>query len=290
MIARIAAGQLGVVTRKQLLAAGLGAGAIDHRLLERRLHRLHRGVYLVGHDVAPQFARELAAVLACGEDAVASHEAAAGIWALRTPPSGAIDITVPGRTLRSRAGLRVHRTGRLDPLDVSRHRGIPVTAPARTIVDLAASLPVAEVARAFEQAQVRRLVRRDHIVGALTRYPGRRGVAVTRLLLESDSPPALTRSEAEARLLTLLRAADLPPTHLNKRLGRHEVDMLWLPQRLVVEVDGFAYHANRAAFERDRLRDAELHAGGYRVIRVTWRQIQGAPEALVARIAQALVR
>jgi very-short-patch-repair endonuclease len=100
----------------------------------------------------------------------------------------------------------------------------------------------------------------------------------------------LTRSEAEERLLALLRAAALPPTAVNARIGRHEVDLVWAPQRLVVEVDGFAYHGSRAAFERDRLRDAELQAAGYRVVRVTWRQLVERPEALIVRLAQALVR
>ncbi len=102
--------------------------------------------------------------------------------------------------------------------------------------------------------------------------------------------PALTRSEAERRLLELLRAADVAPSDVNVRIGRHEVDLLWRDEQLIVEVDGFAYHASRAAFERDRLRDAELQAAGYRVVRVTWLQIEHRPEAVIARLAQALAR
>ena len=109
-------------------------------------------------------------------------------------------------------------------------------------------------------------------------------------MLAADAAPALTRSQAEERLLALLRAAELPPTAVNGRLGGHEVELLWAAQRLVVEVDGFAYHGGRAAFERHRLRDAELQAAGYRVVRVTWRQLVERPEALIARLAQALAR
>jgi len=121
----------------------------------------------------------------------------------------------------------------------------------------------------------------------LERSPGRPGAPALRALVDD---PVLTRSEAEARLLTLLRAADLPPTAVNARVGRHEVDFLWNEQRLVVEVDGYAYHGHRAAFERDRLRDAELQAAGYRVVRVTWRQVEDGSEAVIARVAQALAR
>jgi very-short-patch-repair endonuclease len=105
-----------------------------------------------------------------------------------------------------------------------------------------------------------------------------------------SNPARVAPGRTRAGLCTPLRAAALPPTAVNARIGRHEVDLVWAPQRLVVEVDGFAYHGSRAAFERDRLRDAELQAAGYRVVRVTWRQLVERPEALIARLAQALVR
>lgn len=144
--------------------------------------------------------------------------------------------------------------------------------------------------RAFAEAQVLGVVRRDELIDLLKRSRGRHGAAPIRALLDLESAPALTRSEAESRLLALLRAADLPPTDVNARVGGYEVDFLWRPERLVVEIDGFAYHAHRAAFERDRLRDASLQAAGYRVMRVTWRQLRGRPEAVIARLAQALAR
>jgi very-short-patch-repair endonuclease len=110
------------------------------------------------------------------------------------------------------------------------------------------------------------------------------------VLIEADAAPALTRSEAEERMLALIRRAELPIPELNVRIGRYEVDFLWREQKLVVEVDGFRFHSSRSAFERDRLRDAELAAQGFHVLRVTWRQIVDTPEALVARIAMALAR
>jgi very-short-patch-repair endonuclease len=287
-VARIAARQYGVVTRAQLAAAGIGRGSIDHRIATGRLHRIHRRVYLVGHPVPPRFACELAAVLACGDDAVLSHLTATSMWSLPCEDARQIDVTVPGRDPGTHPGIRIHRVRQLNPLDVRRCQRIPITAPARTLLDLAEVLPIRALERAVEEAQIRRLVRPRQLLDVLERSPGRRGAGALRELL--DQKPAFTRSEAEARLLALLRAAGLAPSSVNARVGNYEVDFLWRPNRLVVEFDGFAYHSTRAAFERDRTRDAELQAHGYRVIRVTWRQLVEEPEAIIARVAQALTR
>ena len=287
-IARIAERQYGVVTRAQLAAAGLGRGSIDHRIAAGRLYRIHRRVYLVGHPVPPRFAREMAAVLACGDGAVLSHHSAASMWLLPTSEKAEVDVTVAERDPGDHPGIRVHRARRLDPLDVRRCQRVPVTTPARTLLDLAEVVAPRDLERALNEARIRRLIQPRQILDVLERSPGRGGARALRNLL--DEGPAFTRSEAEARLLALLRAADLPPTAVNARIGKYEVDFLWRPQRLVVEVDGYAYHATRAAFERDRRRDAALQAAGYRVIRVTWRRIVDEPEAVIAHIAQALAR
>jgi very-short-patch-repair endonuclease len=168
--------------------------------------------------------------------------------------------------------------------------GLPLTAPIRTVVDLAQVLAFRELQGVYEEAQVQRLVHPSDLRSVLERSSGIHGAPAIRALAELDRGPAPTRSEAEARMLALLRAAGLPPTDVNVRVGRHEVDFLWRPERLVVEVDGFTYHASRAAFERDRLRDANLQAAGYRVVRITWRQLQERPAAVIARLAQALAR
>jgi very-short-patch-repair endonuclease len=163
-----------------------------------------------------------------------------------------------------------------------------VTTPARTILDLAAVASPRELEQALAEAQARRLVRRSDLLPLLARFQRRPGVAALRSLLDADARPSLTRSEAEERLLALIRAAELPAPEVNVHIGRYEVDLLWRDQGLVVEVDGFRYHSSRSAFERDRLRDAELGGRGLRVMRVTWRQIVVRPEALVARIATTL--
>lgn len=179
---------------------------------------------------------------------------------------------------------------RLDPCDVTAREGIPITTPARTLLDLAATVERRELERALAEAEVRRLVSPQQLADLLAVASGRRGATALKALLRNQGGPSLTRSEAEERVLALVRAARLPMPQTNTRIGRHEVDLYWRDERLALEVDGYAFHSSRTAFERDRLRDAELQAAGLRVMRVTWRQIVDAPEAVVARLAQALAQ
>jgi very-short-patch-repair endonuclease len=286
-IAKLAARQLGVVTRAQLLRIGLTRDAIDNRVKSARLHPIYRAVYLLGHPRPTDGARELAAVLACGPSAVASHRSAAGLWRLLPGRGDLPDVTVPGRDCRRR-GIRVYLVAALDQRDVRTVRGIPVTTPARTLLDLAAVVTTRELEQALAEAHARRLARRGDLLSLLARVGRRPGVAALRSLIEADITPALTRSEAEERFLALIRMTELPAPEVNVRVGCHEVDFLWRRQGVVVEIDGFRFHSSRAAFERDRLRDAALAAKGLRVIRVTWRQIVYRREALIARLAAAL--
>jgi very-short-patch-repair endonuclease len=276
----IAARQLGLVTTKDLAAAGIGRGALARRVAAGHLRPLHRGVFVLGPVLAPN-ARELAAVLSCGDTAVLSHHTAAALWGIRSPTYGDVDVTIT-RQLRPRHGVRLHRVRALDPHDVTRRHGIPVTTPSRTLLDLSSVLDRHSLARAVEEAEVQRLVCRDAL---LDRCRARRGAATLRAVLESAAGPAMTRSEAEARLLALIRAARLPAPETNVRIGGYEVDFLWREQRLVVEVDGFAYHSTREAFERDRRKDADLQTLGLRTTRVTYRQIAHEPLATIARLA-----
>jgi very-short-patch-repair endonuclease len=164
---------------------------------------------------------------------------------------------------------------------------MPVTAPARTLIDLAAVLARSELARAVEKAQVLRLTTADRLQ---ERLAVERGPAATilRAELRRGHEPSLTRSEAEAAFLRLVRAAGLPHPEANVRIGGYEVDFLWRPQRLAVEIDGFAYHRTREAFERDRRRDADLQAYGLRTTRATYRQITEEPLRLTATLAASL--
>jgi very-short-patch-repair endonuclease len=288
-IAALAERQYGVVARWQLLAAGIGPGAIDTRLAGHRLHRLVRGVYAVGHTALAPFAEEMAAVLACWPGALISHASAAmSIWRVLEPREGPMELTVAGGAQSRRPSLRVHRTRLLAADDVSVVRGIPVTSVARTLVDLAESASDRDLERAFDEALTRNLATATSVAAAVQRATGRRGTKRLKALIERDTDPAFTRSEAEERLLALVRASGLAEPEVNARLGGHTVDFVWRDKRLAVETDGYRYHSTRAAFERDRLRDAELTARGFRVIRVTWRQLTEQPLAVVARIAAAL--
>ncbi len=251
--------QHGVVARGQLLEAGLTAGRIDGRVRAGRLPVVHRGVYLLGSlrgALPPPRWREMAAVLACGPGSAVSHESAGSLWDIRPPrdTERAVDVTVPGAD-RRRPGVRAHRVSALRPGDVTNLEGIPVTTAARTLLDLAAAVGT----RALEQA-VARAQRLDLVDG----------------------------SEAEERLLALIRRGGLPSPETNLDLAGHEVDLLWRSAGVVVEVDGFAYHSARRSFEHDRRRDAELAARGVRVVRVTWRQLTEEPDALLARLARTL--
>jgi very-short-patch-repair endonuclease len=286
-IATLATMQYGVVSRAQLLAAGISPGAIATRLNRHQLHQLHRGVYAVGHTALVPLAREMAAVLACGPGAALSHWSAAWLWRLLALASGPIDVTVP-RSNRRRPGLHVHRSRSLAPEDTKIHRGIPVTSPARTLLDLAEVASARELERAFDEALTQRLTTRPALVALVERSQGHRGTGKLRALVNRGEEPALTRSEAEERFLAILREAGLPTPEVNTYVARHLVDFLWRECSLVVEVDGYRFHSSRSAFERDRVRDAELDAAGFRVIRVTWRQLVQEPMAVVARIARAL--
>jgi hypothetical protein len=277
-LAALAARQRRVATRAQLVRIGLTRDTIDHRLRSGRLRALHRGVYLIGHGAPPPGARELAAALACGLDAVLSHQTAAFLWRLLPRGTDVLHVTVGGRAPGLKPGIRIHCVAHLDARDVRHFGGIPLTAPARTILDLARVVSPRELERVVAESEARRLTRRAELAAVTARSGRRPGVAALRSLLNADDDPALTRSEAEERLLALIRSADLPTPQVNVRVGRHEVDFLWRDPKLIVEVDGFAFHSSRGAFERDRLRDSKLAALGFRVIRVTWPQLVDRPQ------------
>jgi very-short-patch-repair endonuclease len=287
MIATLASMQYGVVSRAQLLAAGIGPGAIETRLRSHRLHPLHRGVYAVGHTALAPLAREMAALLACGPGAVLSHRTAAWIWRILEVAGELIEVTVP-HSSRRRPGLIVHRSQSLRPDQTRVRCGIPVTAPARTLLDLAETVSARELERAFDEAITRRLTTAAALAAAVQQGNGHRGVRALRELLARSGEPTLTRSEAEERFLALTREAGLPAPRVNVYVGSHLVDFVWHDCRLVVEVDGYRFHSSPTAFERDRRRDADLTAAGFRVLRITWRQLVNQPMAVIARLAQAL--
>jgi very-short-patch-repair endonuclease len=279
-VARLAAAQQGMVTTEQLIAAGFSYAAIARRVADGWLVRRHRGVHQLGVFGGP-WGTEMAALLACGSGSAVSHRSCAAVDGLFPRDENApVDVTT---TARGRPGVRVHR-GRLGAGDVVVRHGLTLTTPVRTLLDLASSVPDRELERLVEEAQVRRLITPEQLLAALE--PGRRGTKRLRAIVEPEL--GCTRSEAERRLRALVNAAGLPAPRTNVRIAGLEVDAVWPQQRLVVEVDGYAFHRTREAFERDRRRDARLLVAGYRVLRITWRRLTREPEQVIALVAAAL--
>lgn len=284
-VARLASLQQGVVTRRQLLAVGVGRRAIEGRLRGGRLHSLHRGVYVVGHTALAPLTRETAALLACGPHAVLSHHSAAPVWwALDHDEHRPGEVTITRGARRSRSDVRVHESS-LHPADIKVRHRLPVTSAERTLIDVARDVEPSWLERTIEDGRRRGLLTRKSLLRALERAGPKTGVGVVKQVLRTEGGPAFTRSEAEARLTRLLRKAGLPQPEHNVRVAGYEVDFLWREPGLVVEVDGYAFHADRAAFRRDRARDAELQAVGYRVVRLTWQQVTNEREAVAALLA-----
>ena len=274
VIARLASRQYRVVTRRQLLAAGVGKDAIQHRVETHRLFGLHRGVYAVGISKVQSEGRWLAAVLACGGGAVLSHRpAAAHLRLLRAEP-GPVHVTVPGTGCRPRRGIILHATRSLPRAEVTTRLAVPCTSVERTIIDLAGTEDWATVERTVEQAFALRLLGRTRMRDALDRARGRWGVRRLRRLIHgllADLP--YTRSELECRFLRLVHDAGLPAPVVNRHREGHRVDFAWPRAGLVVETDGRATHDNPYAFYKDHSRDLDLELADWRVIRLSWPQV-----------------
>lgn len=288
LILAFAQRQHGVVARWQLVPAGVPASLIDERLKRRRLERIDRCVYGVPGLDGPR--RRLAAtVLSFGPHAVASHGAAGELLGLiaQGGPRPAVSVCRghPGRQDK----VLLYRV-KLSPDERTERDGIPVTTPARTLLDLAAELPDRPLEQALARGVRLEIVGRDDVVKLIERYPRRPGTPRLRALFAADRTPALTRSEAEERFLALVRRAELPEPGVNVKLRGFEVDFFWRAQSLVVEVDGLGYHSTRAAQQRDRQRDSTLGAAGMHVLRFTWADVTRRPEITLAKVALALGR
>jgi Protein of unknown function (DUF559)/Transcriptional regulator, AbiEi antitoxin len=257
----------------QLRSLGFDRDAIARRVEAGRLHRLHRGVYAVGHTIVPPRGRWLAAVLACGENAVLSHRSAAAHWGIRPSAAARIDVTVPRTSgVRSTAAIVVHRPGR--PIESVTRDGIPVTTAGRTLADLATALPRRSLEKACEAAEALGL----HVEIDPT-HPGAKRLA-------DVDPGVMTRSPLEDEFLALCDRYGIPRPLVNARVEGFEVDFCWPDERLIVETDG-RHHLTRARFESDRARDALLTSIGWRVMRFTGRQLRRASAQVAARVLSA---
>jgi len=291
----LAARQHGVVGRVQLERAGFTRSAVAHRLETGRLWRVHRGVYAVGRPELSCEGTWIAAVLACGAGAVLSHGSAAALWELRPErPRASRHVSVPSQSGRSRSrrptgAIVLHRSATLGPADVTHRRGVPVTTLARTLLDLASALEVRALRSMLREAEYRH--RLD--LGALSRSLDGTGSSnrhgrLRRALAPWTPGIGQTESDLEMEFLALCARRRLPSPDLQVTIGGHRVDFVWPDRALIVETDGYEAHRGRAAFGADRAKDRALRAAGYEVLRFTWSDVVGAPDAVVRELRAAL--
>jgi very-short-patch-repair endonuclease len=291
LIAALAWRQYGAVTRDQLRALGLSDDAIDYRIAVGRLRVIHPGVYAVGHERLVPEGRWLAAVFAGGEGAILSHRSAARLWDL-LPWDGRIEVTTPHKR-RKRLDIHYFRSS-VKSFERTAHRALPVTTVAKTLLDLGA-VDAARVPKALEQADVLQLLDVRELQRLIDEHPRRPGSRVIRSALAAFAEwRGITRSELEDRFRLMVAEAGLPAPAMNCRLELGalviEADAVWHDARLIVELDGYTYHRTAAAFERDRLRDRAAVAAGWRVIRITWKQLATASDGVIRDLRRALSR
>ncbi|MDX6690864.1 MAG: hypothetical protein QOG15_2321 [Solirubrobacteraceae bacterium] len=276
----LASEQHSVVARRQLMAVGFGRHAVTQLIDRGRLHLVHRGVYAVGHPRLTRKGRWMAAVLAAGPGAALSHRSAGALRRLCAERSTLCEVS-RAVACRQRPGIRIHHAP-LPQDEIERVDGIPVTTVARTLLDLAADLSRRQLERAMNEAEINRLGDRTALRTLVDRYPTRAGTATLRTILNAGSAAgAPTRNDFESDFLAFLRDHDLPRPLVNHQIRTiGECDFVWPAARLVVELDGFETHRTRYAFESDRARDRALHVAGWRVIRITWRQLREDPGRL----------
>lgn len=244
----------------------------------------------MGHATPAPGALELAAVLACGRRVYVSHSSATRLWGLIEAEPRAVAVTVPGRNCRSRAGIVVHKTRVLHPRDRTTRFGIPITSPARSIIDYAATSSYEEAERAIAEAFALRLLTEPQLRAACDRVPHRAGVARVRAIMGQPGGPRRTRSDGERVMLRLIRAAGLPVPLTNHPVEGFNADFFWPEVGLIVEVDGGDFHRPRPAFERDHLRDIVHTDAGHEVLRVSGQQLDREPVYIAAVIVRAYER
>jgi very-short-patch-repair endonuclease len=273
---RLAQAQHGVLTRADLLRLGFSDDGIKHRVGSGRLHPISAGVYAVGRPELSTRGRWMAAVLACGTDAVLSHRSAAQLWGIGYEEPGRIDVTIRRRSTLERTGTKVRSRPKLPERSVFRRFGIPVTHPVQTLIDLATELKPMRLERAVNQADVHDLVDPETLRDSLDAYPGIPGVKKLRTMLDRHTF-RLSDSDLEILFRPLARAAALPSPYSKHWVHGYEVDF-WFPDLgLVVETDGLRYHRTPAQQARMVKRDQTHTAAGLRVLRFTHWQVAYAP-------------
>jgi Transcriptional regulator, AbiEi antitoxin len=285
-IARLASGSHGVVNRAELTRAGVTAQEIRTRLTKGSLIGVHRGVYRVGHQAPSRDALYMAAVKACGDQALLCGRAAAHVWRLITGTPPQPEVLAPTRRLVP--GVLTHRCQVIGPGDGATWRGIPLTAVPRTLVDLASSLPEPALARACHEAGVRYGTTPKQVSAVLDRVPNAAGRAKLGRVLSGEVPVTLSR--LEGRFLSLLKRNGFPRPVTNRVAGAHRVDCRWPEHRLIVELDSYRFHNSRHSWEQDRLREREARARGDEFRRYTWRDVSEDPRLMLSELRDLLLR
>jgi very-short-patch-repair endonuclease len=285
-VAAIAGRQRGRVSRRQLLAAGLSYGAICRLVGRGVLHPIHSSVFAFGHTGPIELGGETAALLAVREGALLADRSAGRLWDMSVPDDGFIHVLVAGSQASAPTGVMVHRSRVLTARDHRIHKGLPVTSPARALLDLAGRLPTRQLELAFDRPLVAGVMRLDDVAEVLTRATGHSGASILRALLNRHRGTTITRSDAEEMFLALIRGAGLPVPEVNVKIEGFEADFLWRDQRLAVEIDSFGFHSTQLRFERDHRKEAVLRATGLEVLRFAYWQIEADPLVVVAGVAR----
>jgi predicted transcriptional regulator of viral defense system len=288
LIARIAGRQAGVISHAQLLGLGLSAEMIRYRVEIGRLYPIHRGVYAVGHRILGPEGRWWAATLALGGESFLSHESAGHAFGMRESASGLVHVTVRGRTGRAAPkGVRVHRPRELPGDEVTSLRGLPITTPARTLLDLAVT-GIRHLDTILDRAEHQRLIDFADLHRLLARYPRRPGTRSLKAQLDRYRGPIDARSLLERLVYELCDAHGLPLPLVNTSIEGRVRDFYWPDRQLVVEADSYGWHRSPSAFNDDRERDVELTLAGIRTLRFTYEQITQRPSYVVSTVVAAL--
>ena len=279
--------QWGHVTRPQLLGLGLGTGGIDWRLKNGALVARYPGVYALAPARVDPPALAAAAVLAGGPDAVASHASAAFLWGFvaRWQPPPEITLTAGDRRPR---GILTHRCPSLKRRDIRRQLRVPVTSPARTILDIAPRLTAKQRTRLVNDARRDGYLHPDSFTDILARNPYHPGTKLLTPFADTSTNP--TRSPFEDEFLAFVQRYGLPTPQINVIVNGREVDAYFPDAKLIVEADGWDFHKDREAFEDDRERDAENLRHGLKTLRITKQRMTQTPDREAARLNEILER
>jgi len=291
-LGELARRQHGVVSIRQLEQLfGYSRTGVTRLVDSGRLHRIHRGVYAVGHTDLSLHGECLAAVLAVGPGALLSHYSAGWLWGISRGSAKPIHVTafVP-RHHPAPKGITRHRARNLVDSDRTLVEGVPVTSVARTFLDLAWELTGDQLARALARAEDLELLDLDELHRVIERNRGHHGAKRLRYALSIYEPPAFTRSEFERRFVAHLVRSGLPRPATGWNEIGHELDVYWPELRFGVELDAYETHGTRDAFERDHDRDLDFALAGIETIRISERQFRREPDHLAVRVATLLDR